>query len=524
MKTLNFDFVIIGGGLAGLYSANYASNFGSVALLTKSTLDISNSYWAQGGIAAAIGKDDNTSFHFDDTMTAGRGLCDSSAVKILVEEGKERILELLKSGVPFDMTSDGPALGLEGGHSMRRILHAAGDSTGKEVVKYFTEIVKKNNNIKIFENTYVFELLVDDLRCGGLYALNNINGKNFLFLSSNIIIAAGGASGIFSRTTNPNTSTGDGIALAYNAGARIADMEFIQFHPTSFYSESGDTFLISEAVRGEGAYLVNEDGLRFMKKLDPLAELAPRDVVASSIFKEIESTGNKCVYLKLDHLNAEKIKNRFSFIYNHALDYGVDITKNLIPVAPAAHYMIGGIKTGLNGETNIKGLFACGEVASTGVHGANRLASNSLLECIVFGKRTVDAARIEKGNQKALDFPPKKIFIEKENENIYRAIKKRVAEIMTGKVGILRNEESLREAYSEVENFSSKYNFIEDEFYSKKLHDLIEVSKLIITSALIRKESRGAHKRTDFPSEDSSLLFHIILQKDLQPEYLPLAD
>ncbi len=524
MKTYNFDFVIIGGGLAGLYSAHYASQFGSVALITKSTLDISNSYWAQGGIAAAIGKDDDPGLHFEDTITAGRGLCDNAAVKILVEEGRDRILELLKLGVPFDMTNDGPALGLEGGHSKRRILHAAGDSTGKEVVKYFTGIVEHNNKIKIFENTFVFELIVEDGKCSGLFAVNNIDNENFLFLSSNVIIAAGGASGIFSRTTNPNTSTGDGIALAYNAGAEIADMEFIQFHPTSFYSDTGDTFLISEAVRGEGAYLVNEDGFRFMQKLDPLAELAPRDVVASSIFKEIESSGNKCVYLKLDHLNAEKIKNRFSYIYNHALDYGVDITKNLIPVAPAAHYMIGGIKTDLNGETNVKGLFACGEVASTGVHGANRLASNSLLECIVFGKRTIDAARVNINNETTSDFRSKNIYIEKANETFYIAIKKNIAEIMMSKVGILRDEKSLREALDDIENIASKYNFTENEFYSKKLSDLIQVSKLIIISALTREESRGAHKRSDFPSENSSMKFHIIQRKDAQPEFLPLSN
>lgn len=519
MNSYQFDYVIIGGGLAGLYSANYASKFGNVALITKSTLDISNSYWAQGGIAAAIGIDDDTRFHSIDTLKAGRGLCNLDAVNILTNEGKERILELLAMNAPFDMEGDSPALGLEGGHSRRRILHAAGDSTGKEIVKYFIEIVKANKQISIFENTFVYELILDEQKCCGLYAFNISNHKSAIFLTPNTIIAAGGASGIFSRTTNPSTSTGDGIALAYNSGALISDMEFMQFHPTSFYSESGDTFLISEAVRGEGAYLLNEGGDRFMKNLDPLGELAPRDVVASSIFNEIESHNAKCVYLSLSHLNSVKIKSRFSYIYNHALAYGVDITKNLVPVAPAAHYMIGGIKTGLNGETNIQGLYACGEAASTGVHGANRLASNSLLECLVFGKRAVDTTAKNK-----ITFPSiesgKEFYIEPKKESEYSDIKKRIAFLMTTKVGILRSEENLQKALLEVEDIESNYISLENEFYSRQIDNLILVSKLMIKAALIRKESRGAHKRKDYPDEDHSF-YSIIQQKNEKPIISP---
>ena len=521
MDSSKFDFLIIGSGLAGLYSANYASKFGSVALITKSTLDISNSYWAQGGIAAAIGIDDDPRFHSIDTLKAGRGLCNPDAVNVLTREGKERILELLEMKAPFDMEGDSPALGLEGGHSRRRILHAAGDSTGKEIVKYFVEIVKANNKITIFENTFVYDLFLNDQQCCGLYAFNIINNKSALFLAPNTIIAAGGASGIFSRTTNPSTSTGDGIALAYNSGALISDMEFVQFHPTSFYSESGETFLISEAVRGEGAYLLNDEGYRFMKNLDPLEELAPRDVVASSIFNEIESNGAKCVYLSLKHLDSGKIKRRFSYIYNHALDYGIDITKNLVPVAPAAHYMIGGIKTGLNGETNIQGLYACGEAASTGVHGANRLASNSLLECLVFGKRVVDVASKNK-----LSYPSigseKEFYIDSAKESKYSNIKKRIAILMTTNVGILRSKENLQKALMEVEDIESNFIFLKDEFYSKQLNNLILISKLIIQAALIRKESRGAHKRKDFPDEGCSL-YSIIQQINEKPIIKPLT-
>ncbi len=519
MDSYQFDFLIIGGGLAGLYSANYASKFGRVALITKSTLDISNSYWAQGGIAAAIGVDDDTRLHSIDTIKAGRGLCNPDAVNVLTNEGKERILELLEMNAPFDMEGGFPALGLEGGHSRRRILHAAGDSTGKEIVKYFIEIVKANKLISIFENTFVYELILNEQKCCGLFAFNITNNKSSRFIASNTIIAAGGASGIFSRTTNPSTSTGDGIALAYNSGALIADMEFMQFHPTSFYSESGDTFLISEAVRGEGAYLLNEGGDRFMKNLDPLGELAPRDIVASSIFNEIESHNAKCVYLSLSHLDSVKIKSRFSYIYYHALEYGVDITKNLVPVAPAAHYMIGGIKTGIDGDTNIKGLYACGEAASTGVHGANRLASNSLLECLVFGKRAVDSASRNK-----ISFPlinsEKEFYIEPKKESEYSVLKKRIAFLMTTKVGILRSEETLQKALIEIENIESNYISLENEFYSKQLDNLILVAKLMIKAALLRKESRGAHKRKDYPEEDHSL-YNIIQQKNEKPLVSP---
>ena len=515
MNSNKFDFLIIGSGLAGLYSAYYASKFGSVALITKSTLDISNSYWAQGGIAAAIGIDDDPLFHSIDTIKAGRGLCDQDAVNILTNEGKQRILELLEMKAPFDMEGKFPALGLEGGHSKRRILHAAGDSTGKEIVKYFVELVKLNNQITIFENTFVFDLFLVDKISRGLYAFNIINNKSYLFLAPNTIIAAGGASGIFSRTTNPSTSTGDGIALAFNSGSLISDMEFMQFHPTSFYSESGDTFLISEAVRGEGAYLLNDKGYRFMKDLDPLEELAPRDVVASSIFNEIESHGAKCVYLSLKHLNSDKIKSRFSFIYNHALDYGIDITKNLVPVAPAAHYMIGGIKTGINGETNIPGLFACGEAASTGVHGANRLASNSLLECLVFGKRVVDTASKKKISNSLIEYE-REFYINSNKELEYVNLKKQIANIMTTKVGILRSEETLQKALKKVEDIKSNFISFKDEFYSKQIDNLILIAKLIIQAALIRKESRGAHKRQDYPDEGNSL-YSIIQQINEKP-------
>lgn len=522
MNKLEYDFLIIGSGLAGLYSAHYASKFGRVALLTKSTLEISNSSWAQGGIAAAVGPDDNPALHFDDTIKAGRGLCDTDSVKILVVEGRERILELIEQGVPFDKENGELALGLEGGHSRRRVLHAAGDATGREIVNYFTKIVKGNNSISIFENTFVYNLAVNENGCNGACAYNYLKDENVLFTSSVTVLASGGASGLYNRTTNPHTSTGDGLALAWNAGAEIADMEFIQFHPTSFYSDSGKTFLVSEAVRGEGAYLINETGERFMLKVDPQAELAPRDVVASAIFNEMQASASNNVYLKLDHLNADRIIKRFSNINNEALKFGIDITKDKIPVAPAAHYTVGGVRSGLNGETNIPGLFVCGEAASTGVHGANRLASNSLLECVVFGRRAVDCSLKMTNKNNTTDLPGKDFYVNEKNEPIFREIKNRLAEVMTTKVGILRNEESIKNALNVIGGYSSGFKYEEAEYYNLKLKNLVIVCKLIAGSALLRKESRGAHKRTDFTKEDESMCFHIVQQKNSPPEFITI--
>jgi len=365
-KNINYlhsDFLVIGSGLAGLYAALYASRFGKVAILTKSTLEESNSYWAQGGIAAAMDPEDSPLFHLDDTIKAGRGLCNREAVEILVREGVERVTDLIALGMKFDLGEKGLELGLEGGHSRRRVLHAGGNSTGKEMVQFLISSVQANPNIFIFENTEVAELISNGERCFGALAFDLNIQKHLVLKAESTILATGGASGIYLRTTNPQTATGDGIALGYRAGAEITDMEFIQFHPTAFYTENGETFLISEAVRGEGAYLLNNSLHRFMPEYHELAELAPRDVVSRAIFNEMKVSGKNYVYLSLKHLNPDFIRKRFSNIYNASLQYGLDITSDLIPVAPAAHYLIGGVKTGLWAETNIKGLFACGEVA-----------------------------------------------------------------------------------------------------------------------------------------------------------------
>lgn len=516
-----FDYVIVGSGLAGLYSAVLASKNSSVAIITKSIIELSNSYWAQGGIAAAIGEDDSTELHFQDTINAGRGLCSKQAVEILVEEGRDRILELIDMGMKFDEKDGKINLGLEGGHSKRRVLHAAGDATGREIVNFISKFVMNNKNITIFENTLVHNLLVKDDVCFGVHAYNFINHEKFTITGNSTFIATGGASAIYLRTTNPHTAIGEGISLAYNANTEIESMEFIQFHPTSFYDESGETFLISEAVRGEGAYLINHNEERFLQNKYKLNELAPRDVIAEAIIDEMNLSNKQNVFLDLRHLDTVKIKNRFSNIYNEASKFGVDITKDLVPVAPAAHYMIGGIKTDLYGETNIKNLYAVGETASTGVHGANRLASNSLLECLVFSKRAVDHSLKNHHNEKLLYLLPEiDFYINPDNEFKYNAIKQDIARIMMKEAGIIKTEDSLKNTIRFLNKLLEENIFDNGEYYMSRISNLIDNCLLITKAALLRKESRGCNNRIDFPTEDEKFRFTIIQQRNKDNKYI----
>lgn len=513
MGNYQFDYIIIGCGLAGLYSALNASKYGTVSLITKTSLELSNSYWAQGGIAAAINEEDSTEFHFNDTINAGRGLCNETAVRILVEEGKERILELIEMGMPFDKESGRIALGLEGGHSKRRVLHAGGDATGREIVNFILKFVLKNDRIKVFENCFVHKLLVNEEECFGVYVYDLKNCESIILSGGTTIIASGGGSAIYSRSTNPHTSIGDGIALAYNAGAEIESMEFVQFHPTSFYSETGVTFLISEAVRGEGAFLVNHQNKRFLNE-QHITELAPRDVVSEAIFEEMKKSGKPNVFLKLDHLDPVKIKSRFSNIYNEALKFGIDITKDPVPVAPAAHYMIGGIKTGINAETKIKMLYAVGEAASAGIHGANRLASNSLLECLVFSKRAVEDSLKNRLTSRDIFFDSSSYTIDEKKREIFSKAKSFIADLMWNNVGIVRSKETIDFALTKLAELDSEYDLTKKEYFSKRILDLIRISKLIASAALQREESRGCHLRQDFPDENPKLQCIIIQQKD----------
>lgn len=521
MQIFEFDTVVIGSGLAGLTAAYHSSGFGSVAVITKSELDTSNSYYAQGGIAAAVGSDDSPDEHMKDTLSAGRGLCDEDAVRILVNEGKDRVLELIEMGMQFDKKNGQFVLGLEGGHSKRRILHADGDATGKMLTCFTLQKVKKQKSISPFEYTTVVKLLKNNGNIVGVQALDFKTGKNMLFKSKAVILATGGLSRIFARSTNPHTATGDGIALAWEAGANISDIEFIQFHPSALYVPGQEAYLISEAVRGEGAWLLDHEGRRFMKEIHPLAELAPRDVVAFNIFKQIQQSEKDFVYLSLKHLDAEKIKSRFHNIYLHLKNLGLDLTKDAIPVAPAAHYMVGGIHTNLNGETNIRGLFVCGEAASTGVMGANRLASNSLLECLVFGKRASKTAAKLKWPQENLP-ETEPVLPNPVSENTFLKEQNRIASQMMKNIGIVRNRTGLEEALDVFKEIKNNYILSDKDYNLLKIKSSATVCRLIAKAALAREESRGGHIRTDFPKENPRFEVHILQQKNKEIQFEPV--
>lgn len=516
-----FDYLVIGSGLAGLYAAFCASRHGTVGLLSKSSLATSSSYWAQGGIAAAIDPEDSAYAHLDDTIAAGRGLCREAAVEILCGEGVQRVRDLIEMGMPFDPGPHaGLALGLEGGHSRRRILHAGGNATGQEVVKFLLHRVLADRNITVFEDTIVAELVVSDNRCVGVMAFHANEPDPWLITARATIMATGGAAGVYLRSTNPPTSTGDGIALAYRAGAEVCDMEFVQFHPTALFTLSGATFLISEALRGEGGQLFDRNGRRFMTEYDPRAELAPRDVVAAAIFKEMQSSGSEFVYLSMAHLDHDYIRKRFSNVYAACLEHKIDIATDLIPVAPAAHYWIGGIVTGRMAGSSLQGLFACGECACTGVHGANRLASNSLLECLVFGKRAVDGALTVDQDPPSPETIQADIPV-RDSSRIDPALLTRLrlqlSRLMNDRVGILRSGDDLRYALAEMEKIRAEHTPIMDMWAGRPLRKMLRTCTLTVRGALHREETRGAHRRIDFPDENPAFEGHITLKRGSEP-------
>ncbi len=502
LEAIESDFLVIGAGLAGLYAALRAAEHGRVCLLTKTSLSETNSAWAQGGIAAAVDENDSPRLHLEDTLKAGRGLCDERAVDVLVREGPRCISELDRLGVGFDRTASGYALGREGGHSRRRIVHAGGSSTGQMVVTRLSELVLQNRNIQLIEHTPVIELLATDGRCVGARVLQE--KFETIFLARATILATGGAAALYHRTTNPPGATGDGLALAYRAGAQLADLEFIQFHPTALAIPDANGFLISEAVRGEGAYLLNEAGQRFMPHYDQRAELAPRDTVARAIFEEMRKSQTDHVFLSLQHLQPDLVRARFANIYETCLQYGLDLTRDLIPVAPAAHYTIGGVRTNLWAETTVKHLFAIGEVSCTGVHGANRLASNSLLECLVFARRAVEAAvRHEFAGSRVHQFESSRAC---EPANLRTRELPLLKQLMTEHVGLVRDRAGLEYAIQEQSRLESESSGL--------LRYQALVARLIAQSALFRTETRGVHARRDFPNEDPAWQAHIIVQKD----------
>lgn len=524
MRILEFDTIVIGSGLAGLTAAWHSARFGKVAIVTKSELDTSNSWFAQGGIAAVTDPGDAPELHINDTLVAGRGLCDYDAVEVLVTEGRERVRELIEMGMPFDLDEKGEILlGLEGGHSRRRILHAGGDATGRELTRFVLGLVVENKNIRPFEFTGVVRLLGDGGCVYGVQALDFFTGENLLFRAKAVILASGGLSRLYSRSTNPHTATGDGIALAWDAGAAIADMEFIQFHPSALFLPGKEAFLVSEAVRGEGAWLLDQQGNRFMKEIHPLAELAPRDVVAHAIFNQMLKNGEDHVYLSLRHLDPEKIHHRFATISRTLADNGIDMARDLIPVAPAAHYMVGGVRCDLHGETNVRGLFVCGEAASTGVMGANRLASNSLLECLVFGKRASEKAALLKPVQcHPVELHP--FTLSPDHEQMFLELKNEMARWMTTSMGIVRNRERLEKALLHMEEIAERFRDHRNDYNLLKIKHTADLCLLVGRAALLREESRGGHVREDFPTEDPLFRVHLLQQKGKAPVRVPVTD
>lgn len=493
-KRSDFDVIVVGSGIAGLYAAYKASGAGRVCLLTKGKLEDTNTWLAQGGIAAALGADDSPSRHLEDTLAAGAGACDRAAVSLLVEEGPLRVKELIALGTPFDVKNGRLALTREGAHSRDRVLHCGGDATGRLVQKTLQDVLQANHHVVIRENTFVTDLIMTDGTVCGVYTL-----QGEMICAGAVILATGGLGQVYARTTNPPVATGDGVAMAYRAGADVADMEFVQFHPTVFQGEKeSQTFLISEAVRGEGAVLRNNNGERFMGQYHQMGELGPRDVVARAIADQMKKQGGRPVYLDITQRGREYIRERFPTIYEHAARQGLDMAKDWLPVSPAAHYAMGGIVTGLNGETSLPGLYACGEAARSGVHGANRLASNSLLEGLVFAWRAVQAI------QQAGRGVPAKIAPKPQESaaigqiNISRT-REFIGQRMFEDAGVVRSGEGLKKLYAELERLNVLRGFDRG---SWELKNIVTVAALIVDGAIRRKESRGGHFRSDFPAQN----------------------
>ena len=513
------DFLVIGSGIAGLTYALKVADQGTVALVTKCKIDITATQLAQGGIAAVFSNQDSYSSHTDDTMEAGAWLPEPEVVKMVVESGPGAIRDLIDWGVNFSKNKQQDYdLTREGGHSHRRILHAK-DSTGREIERALVEATQNHPNITLYQEHIAVDLITEDKvlnqntsedRCLGAYILNKETNEVITFGAKFTVLATGGAGKVYFYTCNPDIATGDGVAIGWRAGADVANMEFMQFHPTTLYHPHAKSFLISEAVRGEGAILKNAKGDAFMSEYHKLKDLAPRDIVARAIDAEMKKSGDDCVFLDITHKGAEFIKDHFPMIYETCLGYGIDMTKEPIPVVPATHYLCGGLKTNLDGETNIRNLFAIGEVAYTGLHGANRLASNSLLEGVVFGKRAANLSldRLEEEQPQYQDIPAWDCgsATDSDEEVIVAHNWDEIRRCMWSYVGIVRTDKRLQRAMNRIQLIQKEI----DEYYWNFLltPDLIElrniatVAKLIVKSALSRHESRGLHYNLDHPERD----------------------
>ncbi len=510
-KSSRYDYIIIGSGIAGLYTALLARKRGSVLVITKGSIDDCNTKFAQGGIAAAIGRDDSPELHYQDTINAGDGLCNEEAVRILTNQAADSITDLVNLNVPFDTLDGEIALAREAAHSKPRILHAGGDTTGEHIeVTLGNQIVA--SKIQVLEHSLVTEILVEEGTVRGVKVLDGRSNTLEEFNCRYLILATGGAGQLFKVTTNSDVATGDGVALAYEAGAEITDMEFYQFHPTALHLPGVTPFLISEAVRGEGGLLRNIHGHRFMPDYTPESELAPRDIVSRSVLAEMEKTGSDKVFLDVTHLPASVITTRFPNIYRFCLEHGLEITRDMIPVAPAAHYMIGGIKTNSWGETSIAGLYACGEIACAGIHGANRLASNSLLEGLVFGRRVYQRTAEETKNEVS----PAKKFHTLGKRQLPALVPEpslsSLQQLHWDKVGIIRSREGLIEAAGILSAWQRNLPQLTDR-PSCELSNLVLTGRLVTEAAILREESRGVHFRSDFPKSQPSWRHHTIFKK-----------
>lgn len=530
MKYSKYSAVVIGSGIAGLYSAlkleQQLNLPDGILLITKSELGESNSYYAQGGMVAVLksNKNDSVSSHVADTIKAGAGLSELNTIKFISENSDKVVKDLLTFGVEFDRDENGNfTLTKEAAHSVNRILHSGGDATGREMEIALCHTLQNHKNIKVYENSLAVDLLVENNTCDGVVIFHEKNSEYETVYCKTLILATGGLGQLYKYTTNPVGATGDGFALAYNVGAELQDMEFVQFHPTALAfddKKNHNRFLISEAVRGEGAKLCNKDRVQFMYKYDERKELAPRDIVARSIFQEMKSTNTTNVYLDTSDIPRDKLIKRFPTIANKCLDNGIDITKDLIPVAPAAHYFMGGVKTNLKGETSIKGLYAIGEVSSTGLHGGNRLASNSLLECVVCA---YEVAEFLRNSDLSFDIPKNEKFdkiISKyeipnvENKIDVQNLKSKLKDLMWNNVGIYRNEKSLNDAINGLNELEKEFPK-QDKYLSKEEYEfknMLISARLIVKSAIRRKESRGAHYRTDY-LETNEVCEHSILSR-----------
>ena len=479
------DYIVVGSGIAGLRAAIDLAEAGRVTIFTKAQITESNSMYAQGGIAAAIGQDDDVEKHYADTIAAGAGLCDAAAVRVLVEEGPLEIERLLQWGADFEREGNALSLSREGGHAVARIVHGNGGLTGKVVIDALLARVRANPNVHIAPFTFFSDLITDGDRVIGIQFEHN--GKFASCYAKATLLATGGGSQVYSQSTNPETATGDGLAAAYRAGVELRDMEFVQFHPTVLSLHGAPRFLLTEALRGEGARIVNDRGERFVN------ELLTRDEVSRAVFRQLTSRPDAKVFLDTTHVPADLLRKKFRHVYTTSLNYGLDITRDRIPITPAAHYFMGGVRTDLTGRTSLRGLYAAGEVASTGVHGANRLASNSLLEALVFGGRAGAAMKEESEIN-----PP--LQSSEPSSGIFATVNQNIRDITWRYAGIVRKARELETGLELLDRMKEESN-------------LLTVARMIHECALAREESRGAHYREDFPAP-AVTIFHSYIQKD----------